>query len=185
LSQLKMEYRDLSEIPEVPVPEGYRVRHYREGDEAGLSRVFASGDLGMETPEQVREKLIEHPCFTPERLIVVERDGEIVATASAWVNETDPSKGYLHMVGVLDGHRGKRLGALVTAEALKYHRSKGFRAQQLNTDDFREAAIKLYLDFGFVPVCTDETHPGRWAVLADKLGRQGILDKAVVPCEES
>lgn len=179
MSQLKMEYPDLSVIPDIPVPGGYVLRNYRQDDEPGLSRVFVASDLGMETPERVREKLIQHPCFLPERMFVVEHQGGIVGTASAWANEQDPSKGYLHMVGVLDGHRGKRLGALVTVAALNYHRAHGFSAQQLDTDDWREAAVRLYLDLGYVPVYLDETHPTRWALLAEKLDRPQALLKAI------
>ncbi|HQE83423.1 MAG TPA: GNAT family N-acetyltransferase [Candidatus Hydrogenedentes bacterium] len=179
MSQLKMEHPDLWLIPQIPVPDEYLLRNYREGDEAGLSRVFLSGKLGMETPGLVRESLTKHPCFTPERLFVVEYAGAIVGTASAWVNEYEPAKGYLHMVGVLERHRGKRLGALVTVAAMKYHRDLGFRAQQLNTDDWRESAVRLYLDLGFVPVYVDETHPGRWRTLATKLGRLGALQQAI------
>lgn len=179
MSQLKMEFRDLSTIPDIPVPDGYVLRNYREGDEAGLSRVYVAGDLGMETPELVREKLIEHPCFTPERIFVLEYDAEIVGTACAWANARDSSKGYLHMVGVLDGHRGKRLGALLTITTMIYHRDHGFTAQQLDTDDWREAAVKLYLDLGYVPVYIDDTHPGRWRTLAAKLHRPEALADAI------
>ena len=174
-----MEYQDLSVIPDVPVPEGYILRTYRDGDETGLCRVFAAGDLGMETPDKVRESLLGHPCFVSGRLFVVEHKGEVVGTASAWSNAQEPAKGYLHMVGVLDGHRGKRLGALVTVATMKYHRDLGFSAQQLDTDDWREAAIKLYLDLGYVPVYLDDSHPGRWEALAAKLARPEAPAKAL------
>jgi mycothiol synthase len=174
-----MEHPDLSVLPDIPVPDGYILRNYQNGDEEGLCRVFAASDLGMETPERVREKLLNHPCFVPGRLFVVEKDDEIVGTASAWANAQDPSKGYLHMVGVLGGHRGKRLGALLTIAAMKYHRDLGFTAQQLDTDDWREAAVKLYLDLGYVPVYLDDSHPGRWEVLAAKLNRPQALEKAL------
>lgn len=179
MSQLKMEFRDFSTIPDIPVPENYVLRNYLEGDEAGLSRVYIAGDLGMETPELVREKLIEHPCFTPERMFVLEYDGEIVGTACAWANAQDSSKGYLHMVGVLDGHRGKHLGAFVTVATMKYHRGHGFTAQQLDTDDWREAAVKLYLDLGYVPVLVDDSHAARWRTLAAKLHRPKALAEAI------
>lgn len=181
MAQLKMQKDDLGDVPDLAVPEGYTLRNYRDGDEHGICVVYAESDLGTGTPELVREKILDASCFEPARLFVIETGDGIVATAAAWPNAAEPDKGYLHMVGVRPGHRGKRLGALVTLATIAYHRERGFTSQQLDTDDWREAALRLYLDLGYYPLLTDETHPARWQAIAEKLGRPDALERARRP----
>ncbi len=173
-----MEKGDLGNVPVIAVPEGYMIRHYREGDEAGLARVYPAAALGNETVEAVRANIINHPCFKPERLFVAECAGEIVGTAAAWISPDDPTAGYLHMVGVLPSHRGRRLGAVLIISAIQYTREEGLRCQRLDTDDWRDAAVRLYLDLGYYAVFLDDTHPARWVALAERLGRPEIMDRA-------
>ena len=40
----------------------------------------------------------------------------------------------------------------------------------LDTDDFRMAAIKTYLNLGFVPVYVEEGQPKRWSDIFEQLG---------------
>jgi hypothetical protein len=40
--------------------------------------------------------------------------------------------------------------------------TEGWRAAWLSTDDFRLAAIRIYLDLGFQPLLTDDSHRERW-----------------------
>lgn len=176
MSQLRMEKCDLDRVPDIPVPPGYALRNYRPGDEAGLARIYEASSLGTETAEKVRANMVEHPCFKPERLFVVEHETGLVGTASAWLRDDLPNSGYLHMVGLLPEHRGKRLGALVSVASIRYSRQEGFSRQSLDTDDWREAAVRLYLDLGFRPVMLDDTHPERWRVLGEKLGRTAVLN---------
>lgn len=178
MSQLRMEKDDLEKVPAIPVPDGYTVRHYRQGDEVGLARVYPAAALGNETVEAIRANILNHPCFSPERLFVAECQGEIVGTAAAWISPDDPTAGYLHMVGVLPAHQGKRLGAVLIIATIHYTRNEGLRCQRLDTDDWRDAALRLYLDLGYRPVYTDDTHAERWAALAQRLGRPDILANA-------
>jgi mycothiol synthase len=179
MSQLKMEKSDLDNVPQIRVPESYVLRTFREGDEASLGRVYGASDLGTESAEKVRQNIVGNPCFKPERVFVVEHDGEIVATAAGWIDANQPDMGYLHMVGALPGHRGKQLGKLVTVAAINYSRNEGFTVQRLDTDDERLPALGLYLDLGYYPVYLDGTHPGRWETIARTLKRPELLDRVL------
>ena len=181
MSQLTMEKRDLGVTPVVESPDGYVMRTFRPGDEAGLGRVYAACDLGEGSVEYVRARIIAHPCFKPERVFVVTVAGEVVATAAAWVEERCPGVGYLHMVGTLPEHRGKRLGALLTVAAIRFTHREGLAAQRLDTDDWREPAIRMYLGLGYDPLLLDESHPGRWQDLARKLELPEIITRARAP----
>ncbi|MBI4559633.1 MAG: GNAT family N-acetyltransferase [Candidatus Hydrogenedentes bacterium] len=178
MSQLRMEKDDLNNVPAIPVPEGYILRNYEDGDEVGIAVIYGASDLGANTPDAVRERILQHPCFAPERVFVMEHAGELVGTSCAWLEPSDPGVGYLHMVGVLPGLRGRRLGAILTIAAIHYTQQEGFSVQRLLTDDFREPAIRLYLDLGYYPLISDETHPKRWEELATRFGRPEILARA-------
>jgi GNAT superfamily N-acetyltransferase len=176
MSQLRLEKDDLDNVPDIPLPEGYAIRTYRPGDEVGIARIYGACSLGEGTIDQVQQGILSAPCFKPERVFVAEHVSELVGTAAAWIDAScnDPSAGYLHMVGVLPEHRGKRLGAILTIAALRYSRSEGFTRQQIATDDWREAALRTYLDLGYYPLIRDDTHIARWAVVSDKLARPEI-----------
>jgi mycothiol synthase len=180
MSQIKMEKTDLDNVPVIPVAEGYVLRTFREGDEAAIGRIYEACSLGMPTAGEVHEKIVQAPCFTPERMFLVEHieSDALVGTAAAWYRSDDPGFGYLHMVGLLPEHRGKRLGTLLVTSALRYTRDEGFSSQRLNTDDWRVDAIRLYLDLGYDPLCIDETHPPRWEALAVELNRPDTLARA-------
>lgn len=178
MSQLVMEKGDLAGVPEPALADGYVLRNYREGDEAGLSRVYTAAFLGCETEEDVHEKMVAHACFTPARLFVLENKGHVVGTAAAWLEATDPGAGYLHMLGVIPDHRGKGLGKALTVATLHYTRDEGFTRQRLLTDDWRVPALCLYLGLGYYPVYTDDTHPERWEAIAEKLDRPEVVARA-------
>jgi mycothiol synthase len=173
-----MEKKGLDNLPVIPMPDGYTLRSYRPGDEEDLARIYEGSDLGSATAEKVRANVLGHPCFRPERILVVEREGQVVGTAAAWSEPTDPGVGYLHMVGVLPEHQGKRLGKLLTVEAIRFSRNEGYDTQRLVTDDWRDAAIRLYLDLGYIPLLTHPTHRARWEALGRRLNRPTILEHA-------
>ncbi len=182
MSQLRLEKDDLYNLPYLLPPDGYVVRNYRDGDEVGIAQVFVTSSLSDDLPESVLRILVRKPCFRPERVFIVEHACGIVATASAWVEEADPDSGYLHMVGVLPEHRGKRLGALVSVAAIRYSRDEGISCVRLLTDDWREAALKTYIGLGFYPLYADDTHPQRWAAIASKFERPDLLSRARAIC---
>ena len=176
MSQLRLEKDDLDNVPVIPLPEGYVLRTYRPGDEEGIARIYRASALGAEaTAETVRDTLVRQACFKPERVFVIACAGELVGTAAAWIDGPCAEAGYLHMVGVMPGQRGKRLGAILTVAAIGYSRAEGFARQQLATDDWREDALRLYLRLGYRPLYLDETHPERWKAIAEKFGAPEIL----------
>ncbi|MCP4645528.1 MAG: GNAT family N-acetyltransferase [bacterium] len=178
MAQLKMEMTDLNNVPDIPMPDGYILRAFQDGDEAGVARIYEASNLGSTTAEAVRENMLGDERYKPGRIFVIEHNGELVGTSAAWTDKDDPSAGYLHMVGALPGHRGKKLGAILTVASINKNREDGFSVQRLHTDDDREAAVRLYLDLGYVPLFTEETHPGRWQAVAERIDRTAALAKA-------
>lgn len=177
MSQLWME-RSLDALPSQETPPGYILRHFLPGDEEGLRLIYAACNLGPDTEQKVREQLLQDAFFAPERLFVVTYNGTVAATAGAWIDRRTRSAGYLHMVGTLPEHRGRGLGAVTVCAALEFNKREGFSMQRLETDDWREPALRFYINMGYYPLFTDDTHPGRWEAVARKLGRPEVLSLA-------
>lgn len=159
LPQLFME-RDLIDIPDLTL-EGYHLRSFKEGDEVYWDKIiresFEMDDISFDTHMKNDSE------YRPERVIFLCCEDTPVATASGWYkDEHGQDTGYLHMVGVLKGHSGKGLGAIVSYGALSAMKCEGRSRAVLNTDDFRIPAIKTYLKMDFKPVMTHESHTKRW-----------------------
>lgn len=169
--QLVMVLESLARLPALEMPDGYAVRGSLPGDEAAWERIIAASFGGE---HHFDEGMASDGAYAPERVwFIVGAEGELVATASAWYRPAwEANTGYLHMVGLLPEQAGKKLGRYVSHAALLQMAREGRTRAVLHTDDFRVPAIKTYLGLGFVPAMTDESHPGRWAAIAEALGRK-------------
>jgi GNAT superfamily N-acetyltransferase len=169
--QLVMELDSLENLPDVTVPAGYTIRTYREGDSADWCRLISAGIGGKYDEKQFRQSTAGASGFDPQGLFFAERDGLTVGTACAIYSADFPSDmGYLHMVAVDPMHRGHGLGKALTVAVLRRFRGRRFKRAVLQTDDFRLAAIRLYLSLGFRPWFTHESHEARWREVYQELG---------------
>ena len=168
--QLVMIREGLDGLPEVALPEGYRLRTYRPGDGAHWN-VIINESFGKPPGHCDFEQLMRaDPAFRPERVFFVLHGGEPVATASAWRHpEKMADAGAVHYVGARAAHQGKRLGYWVSLAALHRIKAEGLDKAWLLTDDYRLPAVKTYLNLGFRPLLVDENQRRRWADLFDAL----------------
>ena len=168
--QLRMRRPNLEGLGEVISPEGYRIRTYREGDEEKWAEIINNSLGSRWDAERCRRELTGRPQFRPDGLFFATCNGEPVGTTCAWTrlpNETEA--GYIHMVGVIPEHRGRKLGYALCLSALHFFKENGFQRADLHTDDFRLPAIKTYLNLGFEPDLTDRSHKARWSAVFAKL----------------
>lgn len=169
--QLEMRRPHLDSIPDFPLPEGHAIRTYEPGDEGVWATIMNECVGSGWTVERCRKSLIEKPQFEPEGLFFALCNGLPVGSACAWrTRPEERSIGYVHMVGVLPPHRGKRLGWALSVEVLKYLKRVGFSEARLLTDDWRLSAVRSYLGIGFEPLNAHETHPERWEKVHEQLG---------------
>lgn len=162
MRQLFMRRPELTSLPALwGAPAGYALRPAIPADAEGIAAVMVSAFGPDWTAERVRQSLLDAPDV--KETYVVAHGGEPVATASARiVPDRHPESGYLHWVGTHADHRGKRLGALVSLAALHFFRDAGCRDAVLETDPPRLAAIRTYLNLGFLPEHTDPEHEAAW-----------------------
>jgi len=163
--QLKMRRLAYEDLPALSLPAGYRLRSYQSGDEAVWAEIInRAGQLGQQTPEKVRAGLTGQDRFHPEGLLfVTTEDGEPVATACAWLSAKDDWRaGQVHMVAVVPEHQGKRLSYWASIAVCQVFRSWGVPEIFLLSDEFRKAAVKVYINLGFRPIIRSKEHYDRW-----------------------
>lgn len=173
--QLKMRRLVHAGLPEVKLPPGYRLRQYHTGDETPWAGIInRAGALGEYTEEKVVEVLTGQTRFHPEGLLFVVTDaGEAVATACAWLGAPDDWRtATVHMVAVVPEHQGKKLSYWVSAAVLHVFRGWGVPEVCLTTDEFRLAAVKVYIQLGFHPVIRTKDHYERWSAVYRSYGME-------------
>jgi GNAT superfamily N-acetyltransferase len=153
--------RSLEELPPVVVPEGYRLRSYRVGDEqAWVDLINAAFSTEKRTFDPLvresfeREFPISHG-ESREWILMAERiaDGALAGSTTAWEAEFGGRRmGLVHWVAVDPAHRGRRLGEALLAAALHAMKARGHTEAFLNTNTALAAAVQLYERLGFVPV---------------------------------
>ena len=167
--QLVMIRRDLENIAEMDLPEGYRIRFFTEGDAERLTPIFQQCfDPGW-SADRVVKTFTDEPVWSPNRMCVLVKDDQIVGTATAWESRQRPDHGLVHYVAVLPEHRGQHLGRALVIRVLELLRELGYTDAWLSTDDHRLSAIRTYLRLGFEPVHTDASHAERWQIVRHKL----------------
>jgi mycothiol synthase len=168
--QLEMVRPHLVQLPAlVPTP-GCELRTYRPGDETHWARIMNDCIGEGWTAEKCLDQLVQEPIFRPDGCFFAAIERVPRGSATAWQKpERGADEGYVHMVGVEHGFRGRGLGFLLTLATLHWFREHGFRRAVLHTDDWRIPAIGVYLKLGFEPVLFDAEHTRRWADVRARL----------------
>jgi mycothiol synthase len=167
LSKLVMKKERLTDLPVFHCPSGYRIRHFEPDDERNWEELIRHS---FTREVKFAHKISDYVPLYSDRLLFICRGDQPVATATAWESGNEDNKNwYLHMVGVLPEYSGKGLGYAVSLAVLHKIRDAGGMAACLETDDFRLPAIRIYLKLGFQPVYLDESHPGRWERILQRL----------------
>lgn len=73
------------------------------------------------------------------------------------------------MVSALPESRGLGLSYLLCQKVLDFFLDQGIEDIMLDSDDFRLAALKVYLMLGFIPVLNDYDMADRWKKIFEQL----------------
>lgn len=134
-------------LPDIQLPEGYKIKFYRPGDEKDWCRI-ETAVLEFSTEEDAAE-YFEH-SFTPykkeleKRMLFVENPkGEKVATFTAWWTEDNSPR--LHWLGVIPEEQRKGLARALTICVSKLlHEYYPDQDLYLTTQTWSHHAVKLY-----------------------------------------
>ncbi len=177
MAQQLIMYHLMDCYAENPVPEGFRIRNFRPGEEAIWVEINKCGifgpNVGMDGWESM---IVKMKTIVPERDIFFATlaDDVPAATLTAYVRED--GLGSIHMVTAKESVRGHGIGkALLWVGMKKLKETVPLPPYtRLSTDDWRLAAIKGYLGMGFHPVNIAEDMPDRWQKVCDNLNFHGV-----------
>lgn len=164
----------LRQIPEFSLPEGFSVRNLTPTEgEVWLSiwqdaEDWRSIDIGRwesefaHAPEDVAQR-----CF-----VAISHDGTPVATASAWkASPEDLEFGRVHWIATRKAYQGRGIGKAMMTQVLT-SLARWHDKAILETQSYRLAAIRMYLDFGFEPDLSHESDCISWQEIAANLKHQ-------------
>ncbi len=170
-TQLQMIWPDGRKAPGKLALRGYVVRTFRDGDEQSCCALMAAaGFEGWDAKRlaEWRDKAL------PDGILVAEHKASGVLAATAMAvhrpQPSHPSGGELGWVAALPEHAGKGLGRAVCAAVVRRFLTAGYKRIYLQTDDERLAALRVYMQLGFVPFLCAGDHAGRWKRVFGKLG---------------
>jgi len=165
--------RDLEGVPQCAVPEPYRVRWYRPGDEEVWRAIqIASDEYGEFPPGKFEEQFGRDETVLAQRqLYLCDADGRAIGTMTAWFGEARGWQGWgrVHWVAVLPEVQGRGLSKPLMTLTLNRLRELGHRRAYLTTATVRPPAINLYLKFGFQPLVRTDDDRRAWRLVGPHL----------------
>ncbi len=185
----------LEGIPDFPFAPGYRLRSFVEGDRRTWIAIQQLSEPYVEIDgKHFDEAFGNDLAAMPKRgFFLVSPEGTDCGTITAWYNRNyNPPHpalratlspqgrgvglpyGQIHWVAITPQHRGQGLSKAMTAATLRHLRRLGHRRAMLNTQAPRTAAIKAYLDCGFVPDMRTEDARHAWAIVRGVIRHVGL-----------
>ena len=173
----------LRDIPDVPFPDGYGVRALHRNEGGLWEDIWRDAEPFFKIENGLFEKefgddpaAIERRCF-----IITAPDGVAAATISAWYSRDIDGLDYgrIHWVATRKTYQGKGIMRAGLSYALRQMAQWHTRAV-LGTSTGRVAAIKLYLDYGFLPDMSAPNAREAWTSFRKKLNHPALtfLDEA-------
>jgi len=173
----------MREIPMFALPGGFVFRDFRlPGDEG-------PGDAGtwvkIQAAAEARFMQITHETFLndfggyesqlPGRSwFVATQKGEDVASITAWWWDTPPDcvlqgrVGLIHWVATIPEYQGRGIGKAMMTKAMQ-RLARDHEVAYLNTSTIRIPAIRVYLDFGFLPDMKKNRADEAWSLVSESL----------------
>lgn len=170
---IAMVHEDLRTVPDHDLPSGFALRWYRPGDEIAWVRIqSAATPQNPITPAVFAREFGSGQSSLPERqCYLVGPDGTEIGTATAWHDEDHHGRpfGLVHWVAVVPSMQGRGLAKPLLGAICRRLRELGDARAYLTTSTSRLPAIRLYLQFGFVPEIRTAYDAAVWRALRSAL----------------
>jgi mycothiol synthase len=143
------------ELPDPVWPDGVSVRSYTDADGAAVHALLDEAYSGWDTTYVPLSHagwlafMTEHAEFDPELWFLVERDGNLVATALHWKEWV--GRGWVKDIVVRESERGRGLGKALLRHGFQAYKARGADRVGLKVDSTNPTgAVQLYEREGFV-----------------------------------
>lgn len=165
----------LGVIEVLPLPVGYVLRQLKSSDEGLYDDLFhlAFADEGRFS--ETVGRALDGGFFVVEHLAT----HELVASCVALGGSSSPrhvEAGQLGWLVTDPSHARKGLGRIVAVSATNRLMAEGYLQPFLGTEDFRLAAISLYLALGWRPFIYRDDMGSRWRHIYGCLGRRFVSE---------
>lgn len=175
MEQLRMHWEnDGSVVQPMSFPEGFSVLTLPELENA-VDIWLDMMQYGLSEKRQDRSyyqtTMLDVPFYEENKCYFVLENGKPMATITV-VCDPQTKNGIVHMVGSFPACRGRGVGNMLGDIAVYVLKTAGMRTASLKTDDFRMAAIRVYLRAGFRPELSSDDFVQRWDAIFKKLGLQ-------------
>jgi mycothiol synthase len=165
----------LQSPPSFAVPNGFELRTYRPTDQRALCQLMNRAGFRGWGASELNAWL---PRALPDGyfLLVDAQNGRLAAAtlAAHHPSALHPFGGELAWLAADPDYRGNGLGRVVCAATTRRLIHAGYHRIYLTTDDFRLAAIRLYLLLGYVPFLFDKRMQARWQRVYQQLEWPGV-----------
>jgi GNAT superfamily N-acetyltransferase len=166
--------RDLSLAPDFPLPPGYTIRFYREGDAETWVRIqrACADDLSFITAEHFHADMPGDADHLAERvLFLTDPLGNDIGTIVAWNDSKFDGRdiGRIHWVAIVAEAQGRGLSKPMMSTACKVLRKFNYTEACLETHTSLIPALNLYLEFGFRPFPRSEGERAAWRAVAPRV----------------
>ncbi len=165
--QLELQFPTPPALISVPaVPAGYRLRIFNFADEDSYLRLLhrAGFVFSRKQLHGILSMCLPNGCFVVQH----KATRDLVATMMArHVSSPEhPFGGRIDWLASDPEHRRRGLGAICARSAASRLLQSGYESIWVTTDDYRLAALKIFLAMGFKPCITPETKD-RWKKVKD------------------
>ena len=173
---IRMIRAHLRDIPQYDLPAPFRLRMFGPGDAHTWVAVQRESDtLNAINHELFNREFGSDLAAMPERcFFLCNEKGESIGTATAWyVEDEGETIGLVHWVAIVPAYQGRGLAKpllTVVMNRLAKHHTRA----RLSTDTPRLVAVKVYLDFGFVPLVVVPEDRRRWLSVRERLDHPAL-----------
>jgi GNAT superfamily N-acetyltransferase len=168
---LRMHRTNLQNLPAFPLPTPWTLRNYVSGNVDAWVRIQQAADTHQPISHAVFEQWFGagREELSKRMLFLCDNRGHEVGTAASWYDDIggDPAAGRIHWVAIAPEAQGKGLARPLIAATCRRMAELGHTRAYLTTEDVRVRAIKLYLEFGFVPDIMGEEDRAAWIRLKE------------------
>ena len=145
---------NMQDIPQFAFPAGYGMRPMRLGEGVLWTEIQRASESWFTISDTLFDKQfgVDLPATASRCFFIINEQGDAIGTISAWYARDIRGQEYgrIHWVAIIPAYRGKGLVKPAMSYTMNVMAQWHERAY-LDTSSGRIPAIKVYLDFGFLP----------------------------------